>query len=73
MTAQFHLSENTGRYLPLRPVTPKDIIEKAKQLVAATLRRDSKCLCDPSAVRDYPQLELAKHERETFWTHGTAS
>ncbi len=66
MTNAFHLNETTGRYLPTRPLLANDIIAKAKELVSAALKRDSACLCNPSAVRDYLQLALSGCERETF-------
>ena len=66
MNKPFHLCERSGRYLSLRPLSPQDIIDKAKELVSFTFRRGEPALENPSLVRDFLRLTLGECERETF-------
>ena len=66
MNNAFHLNEHTGRYFPLRPLTPRDIIDQAKSLVSKQMLLSTEPLTSPSETKEFLQLHMSELEHETF-------
>ena len=65
MKTPFKTADRRGRYIISRPVSAKEIIDKAAQLTKQRFRR-GKFLQNPKETQRYLSLELAHLEHEEF-------
>jgi DNA repair protein RadC len=66
MTNPFHVHETPGHFQVVRPVTTKEILTMAKQLIKHHFIR-GRALTSPDATREFLMLELALLEHEEFY------
>jgi len=63
----FILNESTGQYHTNGPVSNTEIIDQAKQILQAMIRRpEQRVFTDPSSVKTFLHLALSTKEREIF-------
>lgn len=61
------VKESGGLYRATQPLSPDDIIQKAREISARRFQRGTDALGSPDKVRDYLSLHLGSLEHEEFW------
>jgi DNA repair protein RadC len=62
----FQANDLTGKYTALRDLSPADILDKAKDLLANRLKEHGPELTSPDMVREFLTLHLAERKAEVF-------
>jgi len=63
----FFLLETTGEYQVSRPVSGDEIIDQAKEILEASIRRsDGTVFTNPESVKTFLHLSLSTEQREVF-------
>lgn len=62
----FRIHEDSRNYTLDRPVTAEEIINEAKNILAAELKEHGDAFTTPDTVRQFFHLELVGEEREVF-------